>query len=296
MLNALRDLRHSCRLLKRAPAFTTFAIVILGMRIPLLRGRFPTSMDTERTEPVALIDDVLARRYWANANPIGTRLLFKNAEGAKRSATIIGVVGNVRWMATAAEPPGTTYFWFPQQAEREITLIARVTGNAPDSAKALARALADIDPNQPVLDMRPLTDIAAADIARPRVSMRMLAGFAAAAMILAALVLYAVAQFTVLQRTREIGVRIALGAQRLDVLRPFMAHGLAVTAIGVFAGLACSLAMGRVVGTLLYGVSSRDPFSAAMATLIVVVVASVATYVPASRAARLDPVVALRRD
>jgi putative ABC transport system permease protein len=126
--------------------------------------------------------------------------------------------------------------------------------------------------------------------------MLILAGFAAAAMVLAAVGLYSVILFSVLQRAREIGVRIALGAQRRDVLRLFMAHGLVVTAIGVVVGLGCTLALGRVAGALLYGVSSRDPLSAAAAALIVVVVATVATYLPASRATRLDPVVALRRD
>jgi len=267
-----------------------------AMGIPLLRGRFPTSADTRRTDPIAIIDDVLARRYWPNANPVGSRLLFKDDDGVKRSVVIIGIVGNVRWMATAASPPGTTYLWFPQRPGREITLIARVSGNARASAKALARTVTDIDPTQPVSDIRSLNDIAAADLARPRVTMLMLAAFAAAAMVLAAVGLYAVILFGVLRRTREIGVRIALGAQRHDLLRLFMTRGLVATAIGVLVGLECSLVLGRVTGALLYGVSPRDPWSTATAVLTVVAVAAVATYLPASRATRLDSIVALRRE
>jgi len=267
-----------------------------SMGIPLLRGRLPGSGDTDRTQPVAIIDDVLARRYWPNANPIGTRLLFKTAADAKSSTVVIGVVGSVRWMASAAEPPGTTYLWLPQRPGREITLVARVNGDQPDTVKALMRVFGSIDPQQPVSDVRTLDDLVAADIARPRFTMLILTGFATVAIALAAIGLYSVISFNVVQRTREIGVRLALGAQRHDVIGLFLSAGLLVTGAGLIVGVGCTLALGRVIGALLYGVSSRDPVTVLAATLFVLAVAIVATFVPAIRATRVDPVVALRRE
>jgi putative ABC transport system permease protein len=266
------------------------------MGIPLLRGRLPGSADTDRTQPVAVIDEVLARRYWPSADPIGTRLRFKNTDGGTTATVIIGVIGNVRWMTTAAEPPGTTYLWSAQSPGREIMLAARVSGNTTGVAKELADTITDIDPGQPAADIRTLEDLAAADTARPRVTMLLLTGFATAAIVLAAIGLYSVISFNVLQRRREIGVRMALGAQRGDVLRLFMSRGLVVTAAGVVVGIACALALGRVLGGLLYGIESRDLVSIVAATSLVLLVATLAIYVPAARATRLDPVVALRRE
>ncbi len=266
------------------------------MRIPLLRGRLPGTTDTNATQPVAVIDEALARRYWPNEDPVGTRLLLKNADGTKTSTVIIGVVGNVRWMATAAAPPATTYLWGPQRPDRDITMIADVSGNVAATANALARTITGIDPSQPASDIRALDDLVAADTAHPRFTMLMVAGFASAAIVLAAIGLYSVISFNVVQRRREIGVRVALGAQRRDVIRLFMSRGLVVAAIGIVAGTGCTLALGRVVGGLLYGIESHDPVSLAAATVFVVLVATVATYVPAARAARLDPIIALRRE
>jgi putative ABC transport system permease protein len=267
-----------------------------AMGISLLRGRVPGSADTDRTQPVAVIDEVLARRYWSNADPVGTRLFFKNADGTKTAIVIIGIVGNVRWMATAAEPPGTTYLWFPQRPAREITLVARVSGNDSTVAQELARTITDIDPGLPASDIRTLDDVVAADTARPRFTMLLLTGFASAAIVLAAIGLYSVISFNVLQRQREIGVRVALGAQPRDIIRLFMFRGLVVTAVGVMAGIGCTLALGQVLGGLLYGIQSRDPVSIVGATIFVLLVATVAILVPAARATGLDPVVALRRE
>ncbi len=267
-----------------------------AMGIPLLRGRLPGSIDTDHTQPVALIDEVLARRYWSGANPIGARLLFKQGDGAKSSVVIIGIVGNVRWMAASAEPPGTTYLWSPQHPGREITLIARVNGDASRAVKALAQAITDVDTGQPVSDIRTLDDLVSADVARPRFIMLVLAGFASAALVLAAIGIYSVISFSVLQRTREIGVRLALGARPGDVLRLFMSRGVVVTGVGAVTGIGCTLALGRVVEGLLYEVRSRDPLSVVAATVFVLLVATAASYIPASRATRLDPLIALRRE
>lgn len=267
-----------------------------AMGIPLRRGRLPGSADTDRTEPVVVIDEGLARRYWADANPVGARLIFKNSDGTKRSAVVIGVVGNVRWAATAVEPPVTTYLWFPQQPKHEITLVSRMNGNAAAAAKILTRAITSVDGNQPVSDVRTLDETVADDLARPRETMLVLGGFALAAMTLAGLGLYSVIALIVSQRTREIGVRVALGAQRRDVLKLIMSHGLIVTATGVAIGIVCTIAVGRLLAGLLYEIAPRDPITLIAAAAFMLIVGTVAMYLPASRATRLDPVVALRRE
>lgn len=267
-----------------------------AMGIPLLSGRLPASGDTERTRPIFLIDDVLARRYWPDEDPIGARLIFDRGDGATISGLIIGIVGNVRWEAAAAKAPGTVYFWFPQDPRRDVNVVARVNGNPSAVAKTVARAIADVDPGQPVSDVRAFDKVVAADIARPRLAMLVLVGFAAAAMALGAIGLYGVVSSAVVQRTREIGVRVALGAQRRDVVRLVMSRGIAVAATGVTIGIACAVAMGRLVAALLYGVAPRDPLTLLATALFVLLVATVATYVPAVRASRLDPLVALRRE
>jgi len=266
------------------------------MGIPLLRGRLPGATDTHATDPVAVIDEALARRYWPDQSPIGARLLFKNADGAKTSTLVIGVVGNVRWIATAAAPPGTTYLWFPERPDRRITLIADVSGDAVAASRVLAHTITDIDPGQPVSDIRMLDELVAADTARPRFTMLLLGAFAGTAIVLAAIGLYSAISFSVLQRRREVAIRVALGAQRRDVIRLFMSRSFVITALGVVAGLGCTLVLGRVAGGLLYGIEAHDPLSIMAATLVVVLVTALATYVPSARATRLDPVVALRRE
>jgi putative ABC transport system permease protein len=267
-----------------------------AMGIPLLSGRLPGRGDTDRTQPILLIDEVLARRYWPNDNPVGTRVIFDAEGGRKVSGLVIGIVGSVRWMATAERPPGTIYFWLPQRPRREITVVARVNGNAATAGRALAHVIGEVDPAQPVSEIQPLDDVVAANIARPRLTMFVLVGFAGAALLLAAIGLYGVMSFDVVQRTREIGVRVALGAQRRDVLRLVMSRGLVVTGIGALTGIVCAVAAGRLIAGVLYGVAPRDPVALIASAAFVLLVATGAMCVPAVRASRLDPLDALRRE
>ncbi len=266
-----------------------------AMGIPLISGRLPGRGDTERTQPVLLIDEELARRYWPHGNAVGARVMFDAEDGRNMSGLVIGVVGSVRWMATAARPPGTIYFWLPQHPRREITVVARVTGNAAGAGRAIAHAIAEVDSAQPVSTIRSLDDVVAADIARPRLTMLVLVGFGGAAMLLAAVGLYGVMSFDVAQRTREIGVRVALGAQGRDVLRLVMSRGLAVAGTGVLIGLVCAVASGQLIAGVLYGIVPRDPMTLIASALFVLLVATVAMFVPAVRASRVDPLEALRR-
>ncbi len=264
-----------------------------AMGIPLLRGRFPGAADTETTGPVFVIDERLARLYWPGEDPIGRRLVWR---GGGLSGEIVGVVGSVRWIGVATSPQPTTYFWFPQDPSRELTIVARTVGSPVDMAASIAAQVLAIDPNQPVAEIRPMRDFVSADLARPRFTMLLLGGFAAAALLLAAVGIYGVIAFGVTERTREIGVRIALGAERRDVLRLVMQRAALLIGTGLAIGIVAALALGRVVAGLVYGITPTDPATLVAVALFLAAVAIPATYLPARSAARVDPIVALRAE
>jgi putative ABC transport system permease protein len=264
-----------------------------AMGIPLRRGRLPGPSDRERTQPVFVIDEELARRFWPNEDPVGARLTWQTHPNETVTGEIIGVVGSVRWRGLATAPEPTTYFWFPQNPGREITIVARSVGNPADLAAPISEQVAAVDPNQPVADIRLMREMVADDLARPRFTMMLLVGFAAVALLLAMIGLYGLISFITAQRTREIGLRMALGAQRRDVLHLVMQGGLRLAVAGIVLGLAATLALGRSMATLIYGIRPADPITLIAVTFVVAVVASLATFVPGRRATRLDPAVAL---
>jgi putative ABC transport system permease protein len=280
------------------------------MEIPLLRGRLPGNVDSDETQPVFVIDEGLARRYWPGEDPIGARLIWPGglrgrvptdaagsaASEERISGEIVGVVGSVRWRGMAADSPGTAYWWFPQAPGPEITIVARTVGDPIAMADAIVAQVGEIDPSQPVGEVRAMEDLVAADLAQPRFTLALLASFAAAALLLAAIGLYGVIAFAVTQRTREIGVRVALGARRRDVLRAIMQQGMRLIVAGLAIGTAAMLAVGPVIAGLLYGVTPTDPTTLLAAGLFLAAVATLAIYVPARRALRLDPMVALKAD
>ncbi len=266
-----------------------------AMGIPLLRGRLPSDLDSERTGPVFVIDEALARQEWGTDDPVGARLTWRQ-EDETITGEIVGIVGNVRWGGMAANPNGTTYFWFPQGPTRELTVVVRTGGDPAATATQIAAQVPAIDPNQPVGEIRPMRDLVADDLAQPRFTMVLLLGFAATALLLAALGLYGVIASGVTARTREIGVRVALGAQRADVLRLVMHRALWLTGAGLVIGMAIALALGNVVASLLYGVTPTDPTTLVGVACVLISVAMLATYLPARRATRVDPMVALKND
>ncbi len=267
-----------------------------AMGIPLLRGRFPGAADTATTEPVFVIDERLARLYWPDEDPIGRRLVWGSVAGRGMSGEIVGVVGSVRWIGVATSPQPTTYFWFPQDPGRELTIVARTVGNPADMATSIAAQVMALDPNQPVAEIRPMRDFVSADLARPRFTMLLLGGFAAAALLLAAIGVYGVIAFGVTQRTREIGVRIALGAERRDVLRLVMQRATLLIGTGLAIGIAAVLVLGRFVASLVYGITPNDPATLVAIAVFLAAVAILATYLPARGAARVDPMLALRAE
>ena len=267
-----------------------------AMGIPLLRGRLPGPADTERSQPVFVINERLARDHWPNGDAIGARIAWDPPAGEEPfSGEIVGIVGDVRW-AIAREVAPAAYLWFPQVPQREITIVARSSGDPAGIAAGVAAHVRAIDPNQPVADVRAMQAFVADDLARPRFTMLLLGSFAAVALVLAAIGLYGVIAFNVAQRTREIGVRVALGARGGDVLRLVMRRGLLLVAGGLGVGIVAALALGRLVAGLLYGLSAADPATLSGVALFLAVVAAIAIYVPARRATRVDPMVALRAD
>ena len=230
-----------------------------AMGIPLLRGRLPGREDTERTEPVFVIDEALARRHWPDADPVGARLTWHYDNNQTMTGQVIGVVGSVKFRGLAADAPASAYWWFPQVPTRDFVLAVRSIDDAGSVASAITGAITRIDPNQAVADVRPLAQFVADDLARPRFAMQLLGGFAVIALILAGMGLYGVVAFWVARRTSEIALRMAIGAQPGDVLWLVMRRTVLLVAGGVAIGLVASMASARALAGLLYGVTPADP-------------------------------------
>jgi putative ABC transport system permease protein len=267
-----------------------------AMGIPLLRGRLPGLEDTEKTEPVFVIDEGLARDYWPNADPVGTHLTWHGDDNEKMTGVVIGIVGSVKFLGLARDAPPTAYWWFPQAPTREFVLAIRSTTDAGAVASAATGAITRLDPNQAVTDVRALATFVADDLAHPRFAMQLLGGFALVALLLAGMGLYGVVAFWVARRTSEIGLRVAIGAQPGDVLWLVMRRTVLLVVAGVALGIAASLVSARALAGLLYGVTPADPTTLILATLFLVFVAMLAAYWPARRALYVDPIVALRVD
>jgi hypothetical protein len=266
------------------------------MGIPLLRGRLPGGEDTERTEPVFVIDEALAQRYWPEADPIGAGLTWHLDDDRTSTGRVIGVVGRVKFQGLAADAPPSAYWWFPQIPTRDFVLAVRSVDDPASVASAVTGAISRIDPNQAVADVRPLAEFIADDLARPRFAMQLLGGFSLVALILAGMGLYGVVAFWVARRTSEIALRMAIGAESGHVLWLVMRRTVLLVAGGVAIGLAASIASAKALAGLLYGVTPADPAALTLATLFLVVVAMLAAYVPARRALRVDPIVALKSE
>jgi len=266
-----------------------------AMGIPLLRGRLPTSADQATTRPVFVIDETLARRYWPEENPVGRRVV-SHVDGGDISGEIVGVVGSVHWTALSGPLVATTYLWFPQAPRRELTIAARVSGDPLAAASLIAAAVRAVDPGQPVADVQTMKSSVSADLARPRFTVIVLGCFGAAAILLAALGIYGLVAFSVGQRSKEIGVRVALGAQPGDVISLMMRRSLGLIAGGLAAGLAAAAALGRVVTALLFGVSAADPVTLVAVLGLLTLVGGLASYLPARRAVAINPVAALRAE
>ena len=260
--------------------------------VPLLRGRFFNARDNEKAPPVFIVNDVLARQHFSDREPIGQRISYE--WDGFTSGEIVGVVGSVREMGPAAEPAAAIYVPFAQLPLSQMTVVMRTSGDPLAMASAVRAVVRDLDPNQPIADIRSMEEVAANTVARQRLNVYLLGGFAGVALLLAALGLYGIVSYSVTQRRAEIGVRVALGAQRGDVVRFILREGLALTIFGLFLGIVTAVAITRVMATLLFDVAPTDPLTLGMVSAFLTIVALLASYIPARRATRVDPMVALR--
>jgi putative ABC transport system permease protein len=243
---------------------------------------------------VIIINDTLARRFWPGENPVGGRLALGQSQNPSRVFEIVGVVADMKRLALSAAERPEIYFPFIQRPVSRMDVLVRAKGSPGALASAVKAQLWSVDKDLPATYLSTMDHLISESLSRPRFDAMLLAAFAGLALLLAMVGLYGVIAYGVSQRTQEIGVRMALGAQRADILRLVLSQGVLLTAAGVVAGLAISLAMTRAISGLLYGVSAFDPITYAAVTLLITLVAMLACYIPARRAMRVDPMIALR--
>jgi predicted permease len=263
-----------------------------ALGIVLKSGRTFSNQDRPDSQPVVLIDENLARQYWPNEDPVGKHL--RNGSHSPW-ATIVGVVGHVKHSDLAADPAkGTYYFSMFQRPVPFAGIVIRTAGDPAPFATAIRNAVREVDNSQAVHDLKPMQDMVSASLAPRRFVVTLLGFFAATALLLAAVGLYGVISYSVAQRTQEIGLRMALGAQRSEVLRLVVWQGLRLTLASMVLGLAAALAVTQVLARQLFGVSPSDPLTFAGTATALILAALIASYLPAYRATRVDPVIALR--
>ena len=264
--------------------------------ISLRRGRAFNERDREDSQRVAIIDENLARRLWPNypsgPDPVGQRLLVGAVN--PRPAEIVGIAANVRQLLEDSIWPETVYTAFTQGPQPSAVFAMRVTGDPLTFTRAVREQVQALDPNQPIGSVRTMDDLVEAQVGQRRLLSILLGLFAAMALLLALIGIYSVIAYSVSQRTQEMGIRRALGAQQSDILRLVIGQGLGLALVGIAIGLGGAFALTRVMKTLLFQVSATDPLTFACIALLFLLVALAASFIPARRASRIDPMAALR--
>jgi putative ABC transport system permease protein len=262
--------------------------------IPLLRGRTFTTHDVEKSPMVALVDEAFAARHFAGEEPIGRGLDIGN--GSDGFYEIVGVVGNVNYGGLDRAPSPTMYVPYKQDVFSTMWMLVSTDGDPSTLSQPARQALLGVDRGLPAFSLTTLATVVDESVAQRRFSMLLLTAFAVVALFLAAVGLYGVVGYTVSLRTQEIGVRMAIGAQRGDVLRMVLTGGMKLSAIGLAIGLVAAMVLARMVTTMLFDVKPFDPASYAATASLLLAVSLLACYVPARRAMMVDPVVAMRQD
>jgi predicted permease len=266
------------------------------MKIPLISGRFFSQTDTDTSQKVVLIDEKMSKRFWPHGDAIGKRI---HPGGPVRGSknpwhTIVGVVGIVKQYGLDLDTRMVVYYPATQNVSNAMYIVARTSSDPSAMAGSIINEIHAVDSNVVAYDVSTMDARVSRSLARQRFSMDMLGAFAGFALILAAVGVYGVMSYLVTQGTRDIGVRIALGAQQGDILRLVIKQGMTLTFIGIVAGLAGAAALSRVMGSLLFGVGSTDFVTFASVAILLTLIAFAACYIPARRAMRVDPLVALR--
>jgi putative ABC transport system permease protein len=269
-----------------------------AMEIPLVEGRLFTEQDTQSAPRVAIADAHMAAQLWPNESAVGKRIRTGGIDANANAPwiTIVGVVGRVKQYTLDAESRMAFYRAHTQSPSRGMNIVIRTAGGAGSLTATATRTVREIDPDLPVYNVRTMTDRVAASLAERRFSMLLLAVFAGLALGLASIGIYGVVAYLVSQGTREVGIRIALGATPEAIMKLIVGHGLAFGLIGVSAGLAAAFVLTRFMRSLLFGVGALDPVTFAAIAGLLLAVSTFASYVPARRAARVDPSVSLRAE
>jgi putative ABC transport system permease protein len=264
------------------------------MGIPLIRGRLFSVDDTSSTPPVALISEMMAKRYFPRENPLGRRLIFGFPPYGNVSREIVGVVADIHDVSLVKEPGPMMYVPFAQAPFWGAEVVVRSELSTAEVAAAVRTETHNIDPGLPVTDIETLPQALHASVAEPRFRTLLLALFGAIALLLAAVGIYGVISFSVSRRTQEIGVRMALGATPASLRRLVIGESAKLALFGLAAGIPVALILTHFLSTMLFAVTPTDPLTFTGVAILLTLVAAVAAYLPARRAMRVDPMVALR--
>jgi putative ABC transport system permease protein len=259
--------------------------------ISLLKGRDFSDRDKSEGPAVAIVNQDLVRTYFPNEDPIGKRITFTDGESW---LSVVGVIGDVKQLSLGSHAKPEVYFPFLQAASPRMSLVVRTTNSPLSQAAAVKAQIHVIDKDLPIADAKTMEQLLAESVSGPRFNMLLLTVFAVVALVLALVGIYGVMSYTVTQRTHEIGIRVAVGAQASDVFRMVMGHGMFLALMGVAFGLVGALALTRLMTTMLFGVEPNDPLTFAGIGCLVIAVAIAACYLPGRRATKVDPLVALR--
>jgi putative ABC transport system permease protein len=266
-----------------------------AMGMTLLSGREFTDQDSRDAPRVTVIDESFAKRHWPDEDPIGKHVRFGGSDPRNPLVTVVGVVGRVKMEGLDADSNRVqSYQPYQQSTWNSMTFILRTPGDPAGLVESVRQQVWSVDKDQPVYNIRTMEQIRNESVAPQRLNMLLLGIFAGVAMVLAAVGIYGVMSYSVTQRTHEIGIRMALGARGGDVIRLVVGQGMVLALVGIGIGLAASFALTRVMTSLLFGVSATDPATFAAISLLLLGVALAACFIPARRAMKVDPMVALR--
>jgi predicted permease len=263
--------------------------------VPILRGRGISPLDDARAPRIAVVNQAMARKYFGDKDPIGQRFGLGGAE-TNGQIEIVGVAKDSMYFEMRGEMPPTVYLPFFQGSTGEAHFLVRTTTESAMLIASIRQAVREVDSGLPVLDIRTMRQQLAGSWGQERLFASMSGFFGLLALLLSGIGLYGVVSYGVARRTIEIGLRMALGAQSRDVIRQVMREALSLVSLGLIIGLVLSLATTRLLSNMLFGLTAADPLTIALSTLLLLAVAAVAGYLPARRAARVEPLVALRQD
>ena len=265
-----------------------------AMKVPLIKGRFFSDQDTAQSMPVVIVDENMSRTYWPNGDAVGKRLKRGGAASKAPWMTVVGVVASVKQYALDSDSRVALYAPHRQAPTTTLSIVVRTTTDPVSLAGAVTAAARGIDPNVPIYDVKTMDQWFSESLARRRFAMLALSIFAGVAGLLAAVGIFGVMSYSVSQRTREIGIRVALGAPSREVLSLIIRQGMMLTGVGVAIGSVIAIAMTRLMASMLFGLSARDPLTFAAIVVLLGAVALAACFFPARKATRVDPMIALR--